>query len=273
VATPTDSATIVPEAAGEPVVALLSDALKTPSRTPLYERIERAIATAIQDGALRPGTVFPPEPDLADRLGLSRQTINQALTGLARRGLLIRRRGVGTFVAEPVVEQPLGQLYSFIRTLTARGHSPSTRLLGSRITQDDLASSLLTGNRDGLIFEVSRLRLVDGDPMVFEELYLPLAGGESLPSDRLVHEVLYDLLAELCDVTVTHAEETLRPVTVARTEAALLGVHPGEPAFLVERTAYAGQTPVEFRRSLIRGDRYRFRVRLEGSALGGKVAG
>ncbi|HEY7034138.1 MAG TPA: GntR family transcriptional regulator [Thermomicrobiales bacterium] len=269
----TGTAMIASETAGESLVALLSDALKTPGRTPLYERIERAIGNAIQDGTLQPGTVFPSEPDLADRLGLSRQTINQALTGLARRGLLTRRRGVGTFVAEPVVEQPLGQLYSFIRTLTAQGHSPSTRLLGSRITQHDLASVLLTGNRDGLVFEVSRLRLVDGDPMVFEELYLPLACGESLPPDRLAHDVLYDLFAELCAVTVTHAEETLRPVTVARTEAALLGVHPGEPAFLVERTAYAGPTPVEFRRSLIRGDRYRFRVRLEGPALGDKPVG
>jgi GntR family transcriptional regulator len=270
VATPTDQAT-TPQTAGELLVALLSETLTTPSRTPLYERIERAITGAIQDGVLPPGTVFPPEPDLADRLGLSRQTINQALTGLARRGLLVRRRGVGTFVAEPVVEQPLGQLYSFIRTLTAQGHSPSTRLLGSRITQDDLASSLLTGNRDGLVFEVSRLRLVDGDPVVFEELYLPLACGESLPPDRLAHEVLYDLLAEICAVTVSHAEETLRPVTIERTEAALLGVHPGEPAFLVERTSYANQTPVEFRRSLIRGDRYRFRVHLEGGALAGPL--
>jgi GntR family transcriptional regulator len=252
-----------------PILPLIAESLEAPSRVPLYERIERAIAAAIQDGRLPPGTVFPPEPDLAGHLGLSRQTINQALTGLARRGLLVRRRGVGTFVAEPVVEQPLGQLYSFIRTLTARGHAPSTRLLGSRITRNDLASPLLTGNRDGLVFEVSRLRLVDGDPLIFEELYLPLACGQSLPADRLAHEVVYDLLTEICHITIAHAEETLRPVTLERTEAALLGVHPGEPAFLVERTAYAGELPVEFRRSLIRGDRYRFRVRLEGNALEG----
>lgn len=237
--TATDESSTVTGGTAEPLVALLADALVLPSRTPLYERIERAVATAIQNGVLPPGTVFPPEPNLAARLGLSRQTINQALTGLARRGLLVRRRGVGTFVAEPVVEQPLGQLYSFIRTLTAQGRSPGTRLLGSRITRDDLASSLLTGNRDGLVFEISRLRLVDGDPLIVEELYLPLPCGESLPADRLAREVLYDLIAELCGTTVTHAEETLRPATIGRTEAALLGVHPGEPAFLVERTASA----------------------------------
>lgn len=257
----------------DPLIDLLTETLKSPSRTPLYERIERAIASAVQDGALAPGTVFPPEPDLAEQLGLSRQTINLALTGLARRGLLTRRRGVGTFVAEPIVEQPLGQLYSFIRTLTAQGLSPSTRLLGSRVTIDDVASPLLSGNRDGLVYEVSRLRLIDGSPLVFEELYLPLPCGERMPTERLASEILYDLLTEICGLVVSHAEETLRPVTVERTEAALLGIAPGDAAFLVERTSYAGDRPVELRRSLIRGDRYRFRVRLDGSGLKGPEAG
>jgi GntR family transcriptional regulator len=252
---------------------LLSAALKPPSWTPLYDRIERAIDAAIQDGRLPPGTEFPPEADLAERLGISRQTLNQALTGLARRGHLIRRRGVGTFVAEQIVEQPLGQFYSFIRSITAQGRAPSTRLLGTRITVDDIASPLLTGGRDGLVYEVTRLRFVDGDPLVFEEVYLAPECGDRLPADRLAGEVLYDLLAELCDLVVTHAEETLRPVAIERTEAALLGIAAGEPAFLVERTSYAGEQPVELRRSLIRGDRYRFRVRLEGPALGGSSSG
>ena len=72
---------------------------------------------------------------------------------------------------------------------------------------------------------------------------------------------------DLCDLVVSHAEETLRPVTVERTEAALLGLVEGDPAFLVERTSYAGDRAVEFRRSLIRGDRYRFRVHLDAAAL------
>jgi GntR family transcriptional regulator len=254
---------------GDRLVSLLTEALAPPSRVPLYERIAQAIASAIQDGALPAGTGFPPEPVLARRLGVSRQTVNQAIAGLARRGLVVRRRGVGTFVAAPYVEQPLGQLYSFIRSLTAQGRSPGTRLLGSRITQDDAASTFLTGRRDGLVFELSRLRLVDGEPLIVEEVYLPVACGERLPADRLTSDVLYDLLADFCAIDVTHAEETLRPVAVGRVEAAHLGILPGEPAFLVERTAYAGEQPVELRRSVIRGDRYRFRIRLEGAELGG----
>jgi len=225
-----------------------------------------------RNGEQPAGTEFPPEPNLAKRLGHSRQTVNQAIAGLARHGLVVRRRGVGKFVAEPYVEQPLGQLYSFIRSLTAQGRSPSTRLLGSRITQEDVASMLVTGRREGLVFELSRLRLVDGEPLIVEQIFLPTACGELLPGDRLTCDVLYDLLAECCAIVVTQAEEMLRPVALARADAAHLAVQPGEPAFFVERTAFASELPVELRRSLIRGDRYRFRVRLEGEELGNSSA-
>ncbi len=249
------------------IVDRLGAGLDASRRTPLYEQLAHAIRQAVEEGVLPPGSALPPEPELARRLGLSRQTVNQAMTGIARRGVVTRRRGVGTFVAEPYVEQPLSGLYSFLRTLEAQGRLPSARLLGYGITVDDRSSPVLSGQPDGLIFEIRRLRLVDGEPFVVETIHLPLACGERLPLERLTREVVYDLLREICGVTVTHAEETLRPVTLEQPEAALLGLPPGEPAFLVERTGYAGERPVELRSSLIRGDRYRFRIRLAAENL------
>ena len=252
----------------ETVVADVAGLLDPALRTPLYEQLEDALRSRMEDGRLAAGSVLPPEPELAERLGVSRQTVNQALTNLARRGAVTRRRGVGTFVAPPFVEQPLDGLYSFLRSLLAQGRLPATRLLGYRITVNSQASPLLTGTPDGLVYEISRLRLVDDDPFVVETVYLGLACGEALPHDRLTQEALYELMRECCGVEVTHAEETMRPVTVEQPEASLLGLPAGEPAFLVERTGFAGSQPVELRRSIIRGDRYRFRVRLEGHTLG-----
>jgi len=249
------------------VVQELAQELDGSSRTPLYEQLELRLRQLIEAGVLAAGSALPPEPELAERLGVSRQTVNQALTNLARRGTVTRRRRVGTFVAPPFVEQPLDGLYSFLRTLLAQGRLPEMRLLGYRITVDERASPFLTSDVHGLVFELSRLRLVDGDPFVVETLYLPADCGESLPLDRLEHEVVYDLLRETCGLDVTHADETLRPVVLEQPEASLLGLSLGEPAFLVERRGYAGAAPVELRRSVIRGDRYRFRVRLEGHTL------
>jgi len=248
----------------------VSDVIKridSSSRVPLYEQIAQHMLGAIQRGELAPGTVLPPEPELAEQLGVSRQTVNQALTSLARRGLLNRRRGVGTFIVEPYIEQPLDGLYSFIRTLTAQGRLPNTRILGYRLTIDEQASSVLTGSHDGLVYEISRLRLVDDEPFVLETIYLPVECGEKLPLDRMQKEALHELLRKVCDVEVTHADETLRPVKLETVDAALLGLAAGDPAFLVERIGFSDDQPVELRRSLIRGDRYRFRVRLSGATL------
>ena len=252
--------------------AALRAALDPASRTPLYEQLARELTRLIERGALSPGTMLPQEPALATRLQVSRQTVNQALTRLARRGLVTRRRGVGTFVAEPYVEQPLGDLYSFLRTLIAQGRQPASRLLGYRATTDERASLALAGHPDALVWELSRLRLVDDQPFVVETIYLPAALGERLPLDRLATVPLYDLLREVGGTTVTHAEETLRPVVLDRREAALLTLTAGEPAFVVERVGYAGERAVELRISVIRGDRYRFRAQLSGPALGAAEA-
>ncbi len=243
----------------------LRAAISAPEPLPRYERLARHLGREIRQGRLAPGTPLPPESELAALLGLSRQTVHHALAVLARRGLVVRRRGVGTFVAAPQVEQPLPGLYSLFKSLTAQGHVVSSRLLGFRLAAHEEASPLLTGGPFEPVYELTRLRLVDGEPFAIESLYLPRELGEVLPLERVAREPLYDLLQECCGVTVAHAEETLQPTALEPTLATLLGVRAWDPALLVERVGYApGDRPVELRRSAIRGDRYRVRVHLEG---------
>ncbi len=235
---------------------------------PLYQQLTLSLRHAIEAGSLVPGEALPPEAELARQLGISRQTVNVALTNLARRGLVQRKRGTGTFVSEPFVEQGLGGLYSFIHTLESQGRLPSSRLLGFQALVDDRASPLLGGSADALVHEIRRLRLVDGEPFAIETTYVASGCGQKLPVDRLEQDPLYDLLEKFCGLRVEHAEETLRPITIERAEAPLLGVSFGEPAFLVERIGYAAERVIELRISVIRGDRYRFKVRLERAGEG-----
>lgn len=92
------------------VIAEIATSLDSSIRQPLYEQLTAALREAVETGGLPPGTALPPEKELAAQLGVSRQTVNVALTKLSKRGLIYRRRGTGTFVAEPFVEQPLGGL-------------------------------------------------------------------------------------------------------------------------------------------------------------------
>jgi GntR family transcriptional regulator len=250
------------ENGGASIIDALAAAVSPARRTPLYEQLAAAIERALQSGQLAPGAMLPREPDLARQLGLSRQTVAQALNALARRGLLVRRKGVGTFVAERPVEQPLDRLYSLVRTRSADGSPPAVRLLGSRLTADEEIATRLGRAGDELIFEVTRLFSVDGAPFAYERIYLPARLGERIPADRLATGVIYDLLSELCGIAVTHGDETLRITALSRSDAAMLHRSAGDPAFLVERVAYADETPVEVRLTLLRGDRARFRVQL-----------
>ena len=249
------------------LITVLARELDPRGRMPLYEQLIASLARLIRQGDLAPGALLPPEPDLAASLGLSRQTVNQALTRLARRGLLIRRRGLGTFVAEPPIEQPLHSLYSFLRTLSAHGRRVGSQILSIKTAVDTAASLFLTGKPDQPVCSISRLRFVNDEPVILEELFLPASCGARLLAQELTAETLYDLLQERCGLHVTHAEETLRPVAVTRAEAALLGMPAGDAALLVERRAFAGDCPVELRRSLIRGDRFVYTVRLAAPDL------
>src|SRR5690349_139773 len=125
----------------DPVVLLLTQMLARPDRTPLVDRITVTLIEAIQDGTFPSGMVFPREPDLAQALGLSRQTVGRALAEVARRGLLVRRRGIGTFVASaPAIEQQLGHLSSFVHTLAIDGKPPTSRVIGIRLTAEPTVS-------------------------------------------------------------------------------------------------------------------------------------
>lgn len=242
-------------------------ALAADARRPRYEVLITTLERQIREGEIVPGAALPTEPDLATLLGTSRTTIRHALDELARRGLVTRRRGIGTFVAAPAVEQPLGRLSSFIQTLSSQRGDSIPRLLGVRLTANPTAAAFLIDAPDGVVFELSRLFSVDGEPFALEHIYLPDEIGEQLPIDRLSAAVIDDLIREITGIAVNRGHETLELAKLDREQAALFGARRGDPVFLLTRMVFAGEQPVQMRRIWIRGDRVRFHINLEGSAL------
>lgn len=236
-------------------------------RTPRYELVAQVIEREIRTGRLPQGAALPPEPELAALLSISRQTIRHALNDLTQQGLLERRRGVGTFVTGTAIEQPLGHLSSFLHTLASDGAPPGSQLLGVRLTVDGVASPLLRSDPSGLVCEISRLFSVDGEPVVLERIFLDPEIGHLLPGDRLATAVIDDLLRDLAGITVDRGNEVVQFARPTREEAVLLGQRRNDPLFQITRVAYAAEMPVEVRKSLVRGDRARFRIELKGAPL------
>ncbi len=153
--------------------------------TTVHGQIEDWLADAIAAGRLAPGDRMPTEQDLAAWFGVSRMTLRHALGTLARRGLVTRavgRRG-GTFVAAAKLEQDLTTLAGFSEQLRRRGMVAGARVLSAteRPAGPAAAAALKLGERDR-VYEVRRIRLADGNPVVLEHSLFPAAAFPGMRS-------------------------------------------------------------------------------------------
>jgi len=234
------------------------------SGLPLYRRIEADLRVRIRDGDLQPGARIAPEPELMAEFGVSRATVRQALAGLVAEGLLEIRRGLGTYVSARRFEHTIGGFYSFSREIERHGLQPGTRVLDLRTmpATEDVAEALAL-DRDTPVVALRRLRLAGPDPLVVETSHLPAARFPGLERVDFSSVRLYDTLLDSYGCRPTRARETFSPVLLTADEAALLDQRRGEPALRVERTAFdQDDVPIEFCRSTVRGDRYRYSVEL-----------
>ncbi len=226
----------------------------------VHGQIEDWLADAIASGQLSPGDRLPTEQDLAAWLGVSRMTLRHALAELAKRGLVTRTVGRtgGTFVAEPKVVQDLTVLAGFSEQLRRHGLVAGARVLAAtEIPASRAASAALEIEVGEAVYEVRRLRLAGGQPILIEHSLFPARHCPGLLESRLDGS-LYELLEQKYGRRPYRAKESLEPVTAGVREAEALGVAEGAPLMLVERTAYAQSgTPLEFARDLFRGDRTR----------------
>lgn len=223
---------------------------------PKYHVVMGQIADLIVD--TEPGSPVPTERELAAEFGTSRTTVRQALAALASSGRVVRTQGSGTFVARPN-HVYVHQLTSYSEDLRAQGHSPSSSVVEvSKIEPGPEVVCALEITGKEKVNRLERLRYVDGEPLALEVAHLP----GSFP--RLRQEVerrgsLYAALREAYDVRLGRAEDVVECGMASPREATLLGVDAGAPMLVIRRTAYAEEdTPVEFTRSVFRGDRFRF---------------
>lgn len=239
------------------------------SEMPLYVQVKRCLLDLIERGALQSGQRIPSERQLAQQLGISRMTVRQALVELVQESVLIRRHGRGTFVADRKIEQGLVELSSFSEDMRRRGMQPGAHLLEMQVQEATPKVQRALGlDADLRVLVIRRLRLADGEPMALETSHLPCALVPEIPRERIASGSLYEYLERELGIELSHARQTLEPVVASDAEARVLGVEPGSPLLLMERTTYSRSgEPVEFVRSLYRGDRYKFYVELRRPRL------
>ncbi len=232
---------------------------------PLYYQLQKIIQKAIDEGLLQPGEKLPSERELAKTYNINRLTVRQATNALVNKGVLVRKRGLGTFVAQAKLNQGLFHLTSFTEDMISRGLKPATLLLSFSIkTPENQIQEELKLRPGGKIYLIERLRLANNEPMAREISFLPFSLFPGMNKRDLEHGSLYSLLRDKFNLTLGRAKETLEALAAEKKEADLLGILPGTPVFLRERLTYTEQgEPFEFVRSFYRADRYKFFFYLE----------
>lgn len=230
-------------------------ALDRSSPLPLWAQIVEDLRRRLLAGEFEQH--FPTDEELTRHYDVSRQTGREAVRHLIHEGLVVRQRGRGSSVTKPVLEQPLHSLYSLATTVRASGideHSEVLAALRRRATPE-VATALKLRTDDDVLY-LERLRYAGGEPIAWDRSWLPAQRSAALLDADLTSGGLYELLATHCAVHITGGWERIQPVVPEASERKLLGLGPKVAAFSTERLVLAGETCVEWRRSLIRGDRY-----------------
>lgn len=232
------------------------DELQSASVGPLYLKLKTVIENAIAIGRLRHGDALPPERDIADAAAISRVTVRKAIDTLVADGLLVRRRGSGTFVVRPIqrLQQPLSRLTSFTDDMRRRGMQAGSQWISRGLVfptpEETMALGLASEAR---VARLVRIRTANDLPIALERTSLP---DDVLPDPDAVDDSLYLALARR-GVRPVRANQRISAVLLRDEETELLGVPPGSPALSVQRIAYFDTGRVmEMSTALYRNDAY-----------------
>jgi len=231
------------------------------SKLPLYDQIERNLRDLMVNGHLKPGEAMPGEWDLADLYGVSCLTVRRALDELVRQSWLEKKHGVGTFVRQPSMATIAAGKLSFTEQMRSIGREPSSKYIGQRMTvaTDKIARALHILEGDPII-EITRVRLADNVPILFETACLSTARFPTLGNhDWSQDESLYKVLSDEYEISISAMDHTIKPVTLTETEARYLKAQAGIPALLSQIIAFTSSgVPVEYAWSVSNGDKSEF---------------
>jgi GntR family transcriptional regulator len=234
------------------------------SQVPYYRQLYNILRDQLASGTWRPGDRMPSESELIDQYGVSRITVRQSLDILAKEGWVFRRRGRGTFAAQPTIEQGLTRIISFTEDMLQRGLRPGTRVLAGRLEPaSETLAGLLNISPDSELAVLERLRLADDEPMSLEISHLVHRLCPGILDGDFAQTPLHEALRDRAGIRLVRATQSIRAVTATKELAHVLSVSPKAPLFYIERVSYSQLgAAVEYSQIYHRGDRYVFYTEL-----------
>ena len=229
------------------------------SPMPLWAQLRADLLRRLDAGAF--DEEFPGELELELELvaayQVSRQTVSAALRELRADGVVLAERGRRPRLADrAVITQPLGTLCSLFASVESAGLRQASIIRRRDVIADGVIAGRLGLEASTPLFRMERLRLAGDEPLALDTVWLPGDLGAPLLEADFTHAGLYDVLAARTGIRVDGGREYIRGVVPTSAEQRLLGIPPSTGALLITRLGRSVGRPVEWRRTLIRGDRF-----------------
>lgn len=227
----------------------------------VYQEVAQELLRRIQTDYYSVAQKLPSEYDLAKDFDVSRLTVRKAIDELVKMGVVMKSKGKGTYILakqEKIQSGSFG-LKGFGESVSARGMVPKTKLvLFEKQTDIDpkLFHTLQLEEKEEL-YLIKRVRYADDDPMVLEEIYVPVRLIPHLTKEELVSSSVFSLIEKTMEIGYSHQE--IGAVAISQDVADHLDLQCGEPILQVYSTTYSlTGVPVLFDQSYYRADKYTF---------------
>lgn len=241
----------------------LVDSIDPTSYKPLYLQISDILRSRIKNGDYAAGDLLPSEHELQVEYSVSRNTAQRAVEDLVRDGLAIRIQGKGTFVPKSIVEFGLHRLTSFTEETRFKGLKPSSKVLKFLTINADAFIAKKLGIEIGAqVYQLSRVRYGDDNPMADQQSFLPLQLCEGLDQYDFSKESLFYVLEHQYHLKISWQKQYVKPVIARQAEADPLEIDVGTPLLYLEGVAYLERDiPIEYKKIYYRSDLYDFSMR------------
>ncbi|MCW6073959.1 GntR family transcriptional regulator [Clostridium sporogenes] len=230
---------------------------------PLHFQIKEILQEMIENEELKPGDAVPTERELCEIQGVSRMTVNKAIMSLVNEGLLYREQGKGTFVAKPKENKEIAGLKSFSEVMQDKGLKTETRILFFQIKEATkrIKSVLNLSDDNNKVFEISRLRMSEGEPVAIETVWIPYNLCSDIDRQTIEGKSLYETFKNKYNYFPNKAKQTIEPIILNEDECRLLNQNENALALMFRRTTYIkDEVPIEYTKAIYRSDIYKYEL-------------
>ena len=222
--------------------------------SPLYKEVKRVLTQSLAEGEWRPGQALPSEARLAQRYGVSIGTLRKAIDELVAEGVVVRRQGSGTYIAQHGANR---LMFHFFHVVPREGEKqyPRTATLAFRRGRAEAAEAVKLGIAAGdPVLRIRNLLSLADKPVILDDLVLPQRLFPDL-TERILSardNTIYHLYQARYGINVLRTSERLSAALADAETAKLLNLRKGAPLLEISRVAFTYHSaPVELRRSLV----------------------